>query len=138
MDICEAHKKYDQEFLDEIVEKVRVCSEKTNANDDHAKRIVITEDGRSVRLESPDQDFLDSEITELLEICRDKDDLWEFVMTQAQFFGKMSDLGTKTKEQLGWEPGKAVHSSDVTPEEFEDTLEKMKNFKCDCTGQEIE
>jgi len=138
MDICEAHKKYDQEFLDEIVEKVRDCSEKTNANVNYSKRIVISEDGGVLRLEDPDQDFLDSEITELLEICRGEDDLWEFVMTHASFFGEQSDLIEKTKEQLGWEPGKAVHSPDVTQTEFEDILEKMKNFKCGCTGQALD
>jgi len=138
MDICEAHKNYDQELLDEIVEKVRVCSEKTAASANHTKRVVITADGRSVSLESTEKDFLDSELSELLEICRDKEGLWEFVITQANSFGEEANLGEKTKELLGWEPGKAVHSPDVTPEEFEDILEKMKNFKCDCTGQEIE
>jgi len=135
MDICEAHKKYDQEFLDEITEKVRDCSEKTEANVNYAKRIVISADGKILKLDNPEPDFLDAEVTELLEICRDKDDLWEYVMTQAKFFGKQSGVDAKTKEQLGWEPGKAVHSPDVTPEEFEDMIEQMKNFKCDCDGQ---
>lgn len=136
--ICEAHEKYDEEFLLFLRTRVRKCMDETleeMAQGDVADRTVITADGKIVGLDRENATYGD-ETEKLFEIIGGEKALMDYVIHWADVFATEEKVDQIAKDALGWEPGKAVCSPDVSEEEFQRTLHMMEHFHCpECDGE---